>query len=282
MQGCTGCHEDRNESIPLNAGAMPLALKRPPTALDGWNGPPRIFSFQEEIQPVLDQHCVSCHDYGEPAGDKLNLAGDRSLVFNTSYTQLWNRGYINCVGGGPAQIRPAKSWGSHQSKLIKVLRDGHPDHKDLKLPDEALQRLITWIDINAPYYPTTMSAWPDGLAGRSPLTPSEVKTLGRLTGAKFVTSHGHKQPAQVSFERPELSLCLAKLDKKSPEYQQALDMIKEGARRLEKTPRADMPGFKPSEIDQQRLEKYIRRKKIEDANRQAIRTGKKLYDRDHQ
>ena len=108
QQGCTGCHEDRNESIPLQRGGMPLALKRPPSPLNGWNGPPRTFSYQAEIQPILDRHCVSCHDYGKPAGEGLNLAGDRTLVFNTSYTDLWSLGFLECIGGGPAetQARP--------------------------------------------------------------------------------------------------------------------------------------------------------------------------------
>jgi hypothetical protein len=282
QQGCTGCHEDRNESIPLQQGATPLALKRRPSALDGWNGPQRTFSYQDEVQPILDRHCVSCHDYGKPAGEGLNLARDRTLVFNTSYTELWSLGFLECVGGGPAETRPARSWGSHRSKLITVLREGHPDHKDVQLSDEELGRLITWVDLNAPYYPITESAWPDGFAGRAPLTPGEVKTLGKLTGAKFVTGHGRGQRAQVSFERPELSRCLSKLDKESLEYQQALDMIKEGTKRLRKTPRCDMKGFQPSEIDQQRLEKYIRRQAIESTNRRAIREGRKIYDRDHQ
>ena len=37
---------------------------------------------------MFDRHCVRCHDYGQPAGEKLNLAGDLGLVFNTSYLEL--------------------------------------------------------------------------------------------------------------------------------------------------------------------------------------------------
>jgi hypothetical protein len=282
QQGCAGCHEDRNESIPLQQGGMPLALKRPPSTLDGWNGPPRTFSYQAEIQPILDRHCVRCHDYGQPAGEGLNLAGDRTLVFNTSYTDLWSLGYLHCIGGGPAETQPARSWGSRRSKLISVLREGHPDHEDVQLSSDELDRIITWIDLNAPYYPVTESAWPDGFAGRAPLTPAEVKQLAKLTGAKFVTGHGHGQRAQISFERPALSPCLARLAPASPAYHDALAMIREGARRLKDTPRCDMPGFQPSETDQERLAKYIRRQAIESANRRAIREGRKLYDHDHQ
>ena len=65
-----------------------LAMLRGPARLEPWYGPPRLFSYTAEVQPVLDQHCVQCHDYGKEAGSKLNLAGDRGWVFNTSYAEL--------------------------------------------------------------------------------------------------------------------------------------------------------------------------------------------------
>ena len=278
-QGCTGCHENRTESVPLTGG-MPLAMQRPPSRLAGWHGSPRLFSYQGEIQPIFDRHCVSCHDFDKPAGEGLNLAGDRTLVFNASYTDLWSRGYLNCIGGGPAEIQPAKSWGSHRSKLVAVLRDGHPDHGDVQLSREELGRIVTWIDLNAPYYPTYESAYPNNTAGRSPLSPKEERDLSILTKAKFVTKHGRNQRAQVSFARPELSPCLKGLANGSANYRKARAIIEIGAKRLKETPRCDMDDFVPAEVDRKRLEKYLRRREIESANRRAIREGRKVYDRD--
>ncbi|MFO7621816.1 MAG: hypothetical protein R6W81_11225, partial [Bacteroidales bacterium] len=82
--GCVGCHEDRRTTAPA-AGALPLALRRPPSRLEGWYGPPREFDFMAEVQPVFDRHCVTCHDYGKEAGETLNLAADRTFTFNTAY-----------------------------------------------------------------------------------------------------------------------------------------------------------------------------------------------------
>jgi hypothetical protein len=61
-QSCVGCHESKN-TTPLAAryGAT-LALKAGPQALDPFYGPARGFSFQKEIQPILDRHCVRCHN----------------------------------------------------------------------------------------------------------------------------------------------------------------------------------------------------------------------------
>ena len=283
-QGCVGCHENRNDSIPTQAlqnKGMSMALRRPPSKLNGWHGKPQVFDYQKEIQPIFDQHCVSCHDFDQPAGKNLNLAGDRTLVFNASYTDLWSRGYLQCVGGGPATVQQARSWGASQSKLITNLLENPSKikaHKDVQLSELELEKIITWIDLNAPYYPTFESAYPDGLAGRSPLTPKEVKQLAQLTGAQFVLGHGKNKRAQVSFKRPELSPCLNNLVKDSDNYLKALAIINIGQQRLIKTPRGDMKGFTPSATDLNRLSKSKHRKTIEDTNRKAIRDGKKVYD----
>ena len=276
-QGCVGCHENRVEDAPPMT-RTPMALKRPASKLDGWLGEPRLFSFQKEVQPVFTQQCAKCHDFDKPAGKKLILAGDRTVCFNASYTDLWSRGYLKCVGAGPAAIQQAKSWGSHASKLVKVLREGREQHKDLRLGEEDLQRIITWVDLNAPYYPYYESAYPQGACGRSPLDKHQFNRLKKLTRAPFVTGNGRNKRAQISFERPELSPCLAKLEKGSDEYNEALAIIRAGAERLKQVPRADMDGFVPCEKDRQRDAKYDARADIEKRNREAIRTGRKVYD----
>lgn len=277
-QGCVGCHEDRVADVPPMK-TTPLALKRAPSKLEGWIGRPRLFSFQKEIQPIFDKHCVKCHDFNKPAGEKLILAGDRTISFCASYIDLWSRGIIKAVGGGPAAIQEAKSWGSHPSKLITVLREGHDKHDKLKLSAEEMDRLITWVDLNAPYYPVYESAYPNNTSGRSPLNGAQVKRLSALTKAKFVTKHGRNQRARLSFDRPELSPCLQALDKTSAEYKEALSIIQSGKAQLEKTPRADMDGFLPCEKDRQRLEKYDRLSIIELENRKAILEGRTIYDK---
>lgn len=283
-QGCIGCHENRLESVPPTAQPL-LALKRAPDKLNGWYGEPRTFSFQKEVQPIFDKHCVSCHDFNKPAGEKLRLAGDRTLSFNASYIDLWSRGVITCVGAGPAETQEAKVWGSHASRLIKVLQEGHPQgapgfeaHRSVTLNAEEMARLIAWVDINAPYYPFYESAYPNSTCGRSPLNSGQERRLAELTGARFVTSHGANRRAQIAFERPELSPCLQTLDATSAEYQEALRIIRAGQAQLQTLPRADMDGFVPCEKDRQRLEKWNRRVRIERANREAMLAGRNLYD----
>ena len=63
--GCVGCHDQRQAAPPLTSGAAPSALRREPSEIEPWYGPPRIFSYLAEVQPVFDKNCVRCHDFGQ-------------------------------------------------------------------------------------------------------------------------------------------------------------------------------------------------------------------------
>lgn len=55
---CIGCHERQNYAPPAKAV---MASRQKPAAITPWYGPARTFSFMNEVQPVLDRHCVRCH-----------------------------------------------------------------------------------------------------------------------------------------------------------------------------------------------------------------------------
>ena len=279
--GCVGCHENRvGEAAPVTA--KPLAMQRAPSKLDGSYNlaglekgtPPHFYSFQREVQPVFTAKCVSCHDYGKPAGNKINLSGDRGAFFCTSYVDLWALGYITCIGGGPASIQPAYSWGSHASKLTKKLYG----HGKVTLTDEERDRVITWMDVNAPYYPQYECAYPDNPGGRMPLTFAERERIEKLCGRGISNANHRRQREQLDFDRPECSRILEGV-KGKPAYDEALAIIKKGQERLKATPRCDMEGFVPCAADQAREVRYQRRLESERRVYDAIRTGRKVYDK---
>jgi hypothetical protein len=278
--GCVGCHENRRHAVPARGG--PLATRRPPSPLRPWYGPPRDFNYLTEVQPALDKHCVSCHDYGQEAGKKLNLARDLGLAFNTSYVELRSKGYVKVVGAGPAHVLPPKAWGSHASSLAKVLVAGHQDpavNEKVRLDPESFDRIVTWIDINAPYYADYAGgAYRGNLYGRSPLAPQQLNELGRLTGMKL---SDQRFAAAISFTRPELSSCLEKFgDKGDSQYAAALAIIQAGKDALLRAPRPDMPNCRPqSPIEIEQEAKYQARLKTEAAARAAISAGEKHYER---
>jgi hypothetical protein len=290
--GCVGCHENRQTTAPSGPSGGSIAMRRGPSALEPWYGPARNFNYLTEVQPVFDRRCVSCHDYGKPAGVALNLANDAGLVFNTSYLDIrskspirWqpsnaqptiaDKPLITAVDDGPPQVLPPYAWGSHRSRLIDVLRD---DHYGVRLKREEFDRVATWIDLNAPYYGSYASAYPDNPFGRSPLTANELARLSKLTGVPLTKGRtgAEKHGSQVSFTRPQLSACLSQLEKlrkgnpNDPNYIEALSIIEDGRRRLAERPRADMAGFVPAEIDRERQHKAAMLTETEAQVRRAI------------
>jgi len=276
--GCVGCHDHRRQAPSVGQGLRALAFERPPTRLEGWHGPPRLFNYLAEVQPVWDRHCVGCHDFGREAETKVNLAGDRDLVFNASYNELWRKKLVAAVGAGPAQTQPAYAWGAHRSRLVEYLG---PEHYAVQLTAEEIDRVVTWIDLNAPYYPSYASAYPANPAGRSPLTGAELARLEALTGValrKQMSWNGNRGP-QVSFDRPDRSPCLLGIgDPDTPGYREALALIELGRERLRERPEADQDGFVACATDQWREQLYGARRALEERSRTAIREGRKVYD----
>jgi hypothetical protein len=314
---CVGCHEDRRAAPPVRlagpgyppahaspgtkdheelnpayvgseaaTGSPGRGVSRPyhvpphrePQRLTGWYGPPREFSFLAEVQPVLNKQCLRCHDFGTDGAKALNLAPDRDLVFNVAYNELWRKKSIQVVGAGPSDIQQAYSWGSHASKLGQTLLKNWKN----KLTREEFDRIVTWIDLNGPYYPSYASAYPDHLAGRSPLDDPQLARLEQLTGVPLRqhASHEGNRGPQITFDRPELSPCLAKFtDKSDPKYQEALGVIRGGQERLARRPEADYETFQPCELDQWREQKYRVRQQAEQRSREALRSGTRAYDK---
>lgn len=182
------------------------------------------------------------------------------------------------MGGGPAEIQQAYSWGAHASNLVKVIESGH---HEVKLSQKEMETIYTWIDLNGIYYPFYESAYPDNPAGRSPVTFEELNKLSELTGVQFkhLAGHQRKLGPQISFERPELSPCLHNIQADGAGYKEALAIIHKGQQRLLEIPRADMEGFEPCKEQQIQLKKYMNRLMVEKENNKAISEGKTVYDK---
>ena len=288
---CVGCHESRLDA-PSSGSFAGAQESGEPQALVPQFGEtsPRLYSYLEEVQPVFDKYCVACHDFGKPAGEKLVLAGDRNLAFNASYWQIRAKGYVRVPGAGPHNVLPPYEWGSTKSKLAQIFIEGHENkeidqkRKELGLyvdketdPDAAL-RVFTWIDINAPYYPTYGSAYRGNAYGRSPLTQEETKRLEELTGLK-----GLDLAQAVSLDRPERSPCLNRWGAAdalvSKEYREALDIIALGKDRLAKQGRGEESDFQPVadvEVDQEKRYEYFQARA--QLTRDAKRAKKELND----
>jgi len=153
-RSCLGCHEPRGES-PANRRGL-LALKRPPSKIRSGPDGTRPFSYPRLVQPVLDRHCVRCHD--GKTGDlksRLVLTGEPAGTFSESYENL--KPYVRWYEWGGSSItqvvtRPGRI-GADESPLLKVLEDKiHIQHVHLTRQDRL--RLYIWMDGNTPFYGT--------------------------------------------------------------------------------------------------------------------------------
>ncbi len=278
VNGCIGCHEDRI-NVPPPSGKMALAMRRKPDSMNGWMGhAPEPFSYSKTVQPIFNKHCVSCHDFDEKDRSKLVLADDNNPFFNASYVDLNVKKKIAVVGAGPSEIQQAYSWGTYASLLTKTIDS---NHKDVKLTEDEKRILYTWMDLNAVYYPTYDSAYPDNMAGRCPLDDQDMNRLKELTGTDFEKLNGFNRTEgpQLTFERAELSPCLDKIRGDKPKFDEAVALIRKGGEQLKTKPNgALIEGFTPCKKDQERHKLYDERLGEEKKFMQARAEGKKVYD----
>ncbi len=170
---CIGCHEKQNETSPT----MPrtIAAQSKPVDIKPFYGPARGFSFEREIQPILDRYCLECHQPGsakvkeiltkkgaDPAkvfvpdfrtGEHKPLQDNKfsintKALFSPSYYQL--RRFVR-TPTKESQMSVHKPYEFHADSdhLIQHLQNGH---YGVKLDSGSWDRLFTWIDLNAPYH----------------------------------------------------------------------------------------------------------------------------------
>ena len=193
---CTGCHESQNSTPPLQSN-LTLALNRKPSEITPYNTPNpngktlleqlnvRGFSFQEQVQPVLDAYCVSCHngEADKTANTKIvndhsvgtaidgkpfaiNLRGDQMVdgwasviagsIGHLDWGGKWTVAYDNLqrfvrrpgIESDYGPLLPME-FSASTTELVQLLKQGH---YGVELDTDSWNRLLTWIDMNTPYH----------------------------------------------------------------------------------------------------------------------------------
>jgi formylglycine-generating enzyme required for sulfatase activity len=158
---CVGCHERPNDAT-FNRPTM--ALNQKPASITPWYGPRRGFSFAREVQPVLDHYCTTCHDGARVAPDLRgteivqdwssqiagHVAPEYGGKFSRAYVEL--HGFVRRPGiESDRHMLSPLDFHADTTELVQVLRKGH---YGVDLDAESWDRLVTWIDLNAPYHGT--------------------------------------------------------------------------------------------------------------------------------
>jgi len=158
--GCVGCHERR--STAMYPKQMPLqAVTRAPSRIRPVEGVPDVFDFPRDVQPILDTHCVKCHNPDKRAAG-FSLAGDRGPYWCHSYLNLtWRKQYVDGRNEAVGSRAP-RSVGAVASPIMKKLTGGH---NGVKASPRDVKMIRYWIESGAPY-PGTYGALGTGMLYR--------------------------------------------------------------------------------------------------------------------
>ena len=166
---CVGCHEERMQA-PLNAFLenTPVALQRQPSSIKKLADIPDVFDYPRDIQPILDRHCLGCHDYeahegyafGPRAGGVI-LSGDRGPMFSHSYASLTVYGQVADGRNRPVSNYPPRTLGAVASPIMHKIHEGH---HGVQLSTLETDYIRYWIETGAAY-PGTYGALGAGCIG---------------------------------------------------------------------------------------------------------------------
>ncbi|MCX6360259.1 MAG: SUMF1/EgtB/PvdO family nonheme iron enzyme [Armatimonadetes bacterium] len=191
---CVGCHESQSSGSLARA---PRPVPQAPAPITPWRPQTVGFSFEREVQPVLDRQCVSCH---QPGGANPDLEGGKPLRdwssqfagngggnagrFSTSYANLFPFVRNNGIEGDYHVLSPMEFHFS-ATELGKMLRKGH---HGVNLDRDAMDRLVTWHDMNRPYH----GSW-SSIVGQG-IVKSEVRRA-ELRRKYANVDENHEEPA---------------------------------------------------------------------------------------
>jgi len=151
---CQGCHEPRHAAASAPS-RVPAAFGRAPSRLAPEAEGANPLSFPRLVQPVLERHCVGCHEK-EPKAPDLRRGPwpEHSQRWYTSYVNLRDHAFFYGATRGDydpwttPRTLPGK-FGARASRLYPMLRAGH---HDLKLPPEDLRRIALWLDCHSDFF----------------------------------------------------------------------------------------------------------------------------------
>jgi hypothetical protein len=175
VRACIGCHETPDQGVPHVSPKL-MALRRAPDTPGPQLGEKRgnrPLDFMTDVQPVLDKHCVECHNDKRKDGN-LDLRGEMTDLFTVSYQSLIQKNVMPLIREirpktGNAHYLPAKSVGSYNSRLAMIVTQGEltpPEtndeyrarmleaHQDMELTPAEILRITNFVDTNAQFYGT--------------------------------------------------------------------------------------------------------------------------------
>jgi len=134
---CIGCHEHRHSAPP---NTLPAAASRSPSRITPCPDGSWPLDYSVLVQPVLEEHCVRCHQPGAD-GAKFDLTRGRSYKAMIDYGTPSLRSHVmeRYLAG-----RSVPGAGAAQTNALWPLLAG--GHYDVRLDPDDVERLVVWMD----------------------------------------------------------------------------------------------------------------------------------------
>ncbi len=158
---CIGCHEQRTQAPDSRSDeAVFRRIGKAPTKPKPVEGVPEVFDFSRDIQPILDRHCLECHNHDRmDAG--INFSGDWSPLYTFSYLTLSRQKLL-----GDNRNRPMSNFGPYEigSSASRLMQLIETRHEGVALSEPEKKTVRFWLDVGA-NYAGTYAANGTGLIG---------------------------------------------------------------------------------------------------------------------
>jgi len=175
-RSCIGCHEPAGSAPTTPMKTTVMAMQRPPSVPAPQPGDEtacRTLHYPADVQPVLDKHCLKCHNAEKKSGG-VNLSGTPTGLFSVSYESLLAKvatrhtpvlkeglkesvGYLpsGTVFSGSSPLMAMLSRGNvrlpHKALAERVAKLAEK-HKDVNLSRAERLKISTWLDANCQFY----------------------------------------------------------------------------------------------------------------------------------
>ncbi len=203
-RSCVGCHETQQEAPNISKSLVPLALVKEPHFPQPQFGQTKAeftFDYDRQIQPILDAHCVSCHN-GKEGSPTPSLKGNAQGTYSVSYWNLVNLGNTKAQLLGNRATRnedaasndisfirqyqsgtlssPLGAWLFGESSLIDAPTSANEElsklievhqNANITLSGQELVTICNWLDVNAPYHPSYFGKLHEKFQGRLDYRP---------------------------------------------------------------------------------------------------------------
>ena len=202
-QSCVGCHESKNSVPPIAPRGTTLAFAAGAQLLTPFQGPPRGFSFAREIQPILDRHCIRCHNDRDgrmkPERNRSLVILERDPVFPTptelarllapepiAVASTTNNQSAFSLLGEPILDRQAKRQWSEAYLNLTLARSGRDAGERAAFRGQPDGRMVNWIGSQSV---------------PAPLPPCAAGSTRSELLARLDAGHHGVQLASAEFER---------------------------------------------------------------------------------